>query len=110
MGGKTGRCGGGGRNMTGATAVAGGTQLDLSEDWLAVIVGIAIFALSLVGAAGPDLLGWVVTTSMWTEPGKALAPFSKAYAAPDGFRSLLVTYPVLLAILAASALSLTLDI
>src|SRR5215468_9326501 len=96
--------------MTDTAAVARGAQLELSEDWLAVIIGIAIFALSLVGAAGPDLLGWVVTTAVWTDPGKALAPFSKAYAALGGFGSLVVTYAALLAVLGAAAVALKIDI
>src|SRR5215468_1825253 len=96
--------------MTDTAAVARGAQLELSEDWLAVIIGIAIFALSLVGAAGPDLLGWVVTTAAWTDPGKALAPFSKAYAALGGFGSLVVTYAALLAVLGAAAVALKIDI
>ena len=96
--------------MTDTAAVARGAQLELSEDWLAVIVGIAIFALSLIGAAGPDLLGWVVTTAVWTDPGKALAPFSKGYAALGGFGALIVTYAALLAVLGAAALALRIDL
>src|SRR5215475_6641875 len=96
--------------MTDTAAVARGAQLELSEDWLAVIVGIAIFALSLVGAAGPDLLGWVVTKSVWTDPGKALAPFSKAYAALGGAGALLVTYAALLVALGTATMALRIDL
>ena len=46
----------------------------MSESFDAVIVGAGIFALCLLGAVGPDLLGWVVvTTSVWTSPDQALA-------------------------------------
>jgi uncharacterized membrane protein YadS len=96
--------------MTDTAAVARGAQLELSEDWLAVIVGLAIFALSLLGVAGVDVLGWVVTTSVWTDPGKALAPFSKAYASLGGFGSLIVTYAALLAVLGAAAVALRIDL
>src|SRR5713101_4836946 len=97
--------------MTDTAVVArDASPVELSEDWLAVIVGIGIFALCLLGTVGPDLLGWVVTTSVWTAPDKALAPFSKAYASLGGFSSLLVTYGALLAVLGAAAVSLKTDI
>jgi uncharacterized membrane protein YadS len=97
--------------MTDTTAVSREvSHLELSEDWLAVIVGIGIFVLCLASTVGPDLVGWVVTTSVWTAPDKALAPFSKAYAALGGVGSLLVTYASLLAILGAAAVSLKADI
>jgi polyferredoxin len=52
----------------------------LTEDWLAVITGLFIFVLALTTYFGADVLGWVVTTSVWTNVTKALAPVSKAYA------------------------------
>ncbi|HEX9558958.1 MAG TPA: putative sulfate exporter family transporter [Reyranella sp.] len=97
--------------MTDTAVVArDASPVELSEDWLAVIVGIGIFALCLLGTVGPDLVGWVVTTSVWTTPDKALAPFSKAYASLSSFGSLLVTYGALLAVLGAAAVSLKTDI
>jgi hypothetical protein len=41
----------------------------LNEDWLSVAIGLAVFALALGSLAGADLLGWVVSTSVWTDPG-----------------------------------------
>ena len=38
------------------------------------------------------MLGWAVTTSVWTSPAKALAPASKSYANLPGLVSLLLTY------------------
>ena len=52
----------------------------MSEDWLALCIGLFVFVLSLGLLFGKDVLGWAVTTSVWTIPGKALAPFSKTYA------------------------------
>ena len=48
----------------------------LSEDWLAVWLGIGLFALSFALLAGVDLLGWAVTTSVWMTPAAcgALVP------------------------------------
>ena len=97
--------------MTDTTSVAREPfRLELNEDWLAVVVGVGIFILCLLGTSGPDLLGWVVTTSVWTSPDKALAPFSKAYAALGGVGSLIATYVVLLAVLGAVAASLRVEL
>ena len=52
----------------------------MNEDWLAVWIGLGIFALSLGTLAGVDLLGWSVTTKVWTDMAKALAPVSDACA------------------------------
>ncbi len=48
----------------------------LSEDWLAVWIGLFIFILSLGTFAGMDILGWGVTTGVWTDVSKALKPVS----------------------------------
>ena len=82
----------------------------LSEDWLAVWLGVGLFALSFALLAGFDFLGWAVTTSVWTTPAKALAPASKAFAALPGAVSLLLTYVFLLAITLAGAKALRLDL
>jgi uncharacterized membrane protein YadS len=71
----------------------------LSEDWLAVCLGLLIFALSLSLLFKVDLLGWAVTTSVWTSPAKALAPASKHFASLPAFVSLIGTYLFLLAVL-----------
>ena len=58
----------------------------IGEDGLAVLVGVGVLILALVSLVGPDLLGWVVTTSVWTDPAKALGAVSKAYADLGGAR------------------------
>jgi uncharacterized membrane protein YadS len=78
----------------------------LSEDWLAVCIGLGVFVLSLGLLFGADILGWVVTTAVWTVPAKALAPASKAYKSLPGLVSLLGTYIFLLAILLVAAKAL----
>jgi hypothetical protein len=54
----------------------------VSEDWLSVWIGLFIFVLSLGVMVGADVLGWGITTAVWTDLGKALLPVSKAYAGP----------------------------
>ena len=41
------------------------TKGNLTEDWLALVIGVLVFALSLFSLGGIDLLGWAVTTSVW---------------------------------------------
>src|SRR2546421_12158480 len=81
----------------------------LSEDLLSLIIGLAIVALALALLAGVDLLGWVVTTGIWTDPTKALAPISKAYAGLGGVGALVATYVALLALMTAGAGALRAD-
>jgi uncharacterized membrane protein YadS len=78
----------------------------ISEDWLSLIIGLLIFALALGGIANIDLLGWGVTTAVWTDVGKALAPVAKSYASLGGFGALVATYVALLVVLSATAMAL----
>ncbi len=78
----------------------------LGEDGLAVIVGIGVLILALASLAGPDLLGWAVTTSVWTDPAKALGAVSKAYSDLGGAGALAATYAALLVVLSAGAAAL----
>jgi uncharacterized membrane protein YadS len=82
----------------------------LSEDIVAVGLGLGVLLLALLSLFGADALGWLATTSVWTDPSSALAPASKAYGALGGVGSLLVTYLVLAAVLSASAYLLGQDV
>lgn len=78
----------------------------IGEDWLAVWIGLALVALSLAPLAGMDLLGWAVTTSIWTDPSAALAPVGQAYAGWGGLGALGATFVALLTILGVGARAL----
>jgi uncharacterized membrane protein YadS len=82
----------------------------ISEDWLSVWIGLLVFLLALGVLAGTDILGWVVTTSVWTDFAKALAPVSKAYAGIGGIGALVATYVALLVVLTLGATTLKADI
>ena len=82
----------------------------LSEDWLSLWIGLLIFVLSLALLAGADILGWVVTTSVWTDPSKALSPVSKAYSGLGGLGAIIVTFVALLAVMTAGAAALKADV
>lgn len=75
----------------------------MSEDWLAVIIGLFIFLLALGFFFGLDLLGWAITTSVWTSLAGALKPCSKAYADIPGLVSVVLTYLFLLVIMTVGA-------
>jgi uncharacterized membrane protein YadS len=82
----------------------------INEDWLSLVIGLGIFVLALGGLLGVDLLGWVVSTSVWTDPGSALGTVAKAYAGLGGAGALIVTYLALLVVLSACAAALGLDV
>jgi uncharacterized membrane protein YadS len=82
----------------------------ISEDWLSLIIGLLIFALALAGLANTNLLGWVVTTSVWTNLGQALKTASNSYGALGGVGALVATYVALLVVLGAAALALKSDL
>jgi uncharacterized membrane protein YadS len=78
----------------------------VSEDWFAVVLGLAIFVLALAALVHVDLIGWVVTTSVWSNLGQALQATSKDYASLGGFGALIATYFALLVVLSAGAVVL----
>jgi uncharacterized membrane protein YadS len=82
----------------------------ISEDWLALCIGLFVFVLSLGLLFGKDILGWAVTTSVWTTPAKALAPASKGYAGLQPLVALAATYVFLLVVLSVAAKLLGADL
>lgn len=83
-----------------------GKAQGLSEDWLSVWIGLLIFVLSLGVLGGADLLGWVVSTRVWSNVSSALGTTSKAYAGLGGVGALIATYVGLLVVLTAGAAAL----
>jgi uncharacterized membrane protein YadS len=82
----------------------------LTEDWLAVVIGIGVFALALGGLGGIDLLGWAVTTSVYSDLTQALAPVAKGYGWLGGGGALLATYAALLVVLSAAVAALGVNV
>jgi uncharacterized membrane protein YadS len=91
-------------SRTAATTVEKGPWI--SEDWLAFWIGLLIFGLAAAGLYGRDLLGWAVTTTVWTELGKALGTASKSYADLGGAAALGLTYVAFLGVLTLAAIAL----
>src|SRR3989475_617111 len=82
----------------------------ISEDWLSVWIGLLVFVVALGALGGTDMLGWVVTTSVWTDLSKALNPVSKAYSGLGGVGALIATYVALLVVMTAGAAALKADL
>ena len=82
----------------------------ISEDWLSLWIGLAIFVLSRGVLVGADLLGWVVTTSVWTDVSKALGTASKTYAGLGGTGALIATFVALLVVMSLGAAALRVDV
>lgn len=82
----------------------------ISEDWLSVWIGLFVFVLSLGVLAKIDILGWAITTSVWADFSKTLAPVSKAYAGLGGIGSLIVTYVFMLVVMTIGAAALRADV
>jgi Conserved hypothetical protein 698 len=82
----------------------------ISEDWLAVILGLAIFVLGLATVVHVDLIGWVVNTSVWSSVNQALGPASKSYASLGGVGALIATYAALTVVLSVGAAAVGSDV
>ena len=75
----------------------------VSEDWMALWVGLVVFALALLSFLGLDVLGWSVNTNIWTNLSKALQPVSDSWKGIGGVGALIATYVFLLVILTLGA-------
>jgi uncharacterized membrane protein YadS len=86
------------------------TNSNLNEDWLAVILGLAIFVLALAAVVNVDVIGWVVTTSVWAHINDALKTTSKDFSWLGGIGALVATYMALVVVLSAGAAALKANI
>lgn len=89
---------------------ADGVTQPINEDWLAVILGLAIFVLALAALTNVDLIGWAVTTTVWANLGQALKTTSKGYASLGGVGALIATYVALTVVLSAAAAAVKSDV
>ena len=86
------------------------TKKGINEDWLALMLGLFIFVLSLGVYVGADVLGFGITTGIWTDITTSLKPVSKAYDVLGGMGSLVATYLFLLVVMTAGAVALKANI
>src|SRR5512141_2560625 len=81
-----------------------------SEDWLALCLGLVVFALSLGVLGGVDVFGWAVKTNVWIHLGQAIAPFSARFAHLPAVGSLLLTFAFMTSLMAVCAKVLGADV
>jgi hypothetical protein len=73
-------------------SIAAAAPARLSEDALAVAIGLGAFVLALFSLLGADALGWLAKSSVWIGPATGLAPAAKAYAGMGGLSALILTW------------------
>ena len=75
----------------------------LSEDWLALGLGLVISALALASISGVNLLGWAASPRTWIGLDAAVQPVSPAYAWLSRPLALLATFGFTLALVTIGA-------
>ena len=92
-------------NQSHSTAVRSKATImpKISEDVLALVIGLSLFLISLPGLGGADVFGWAVKTNVWTSVSQIMTPVSRKYSAVKGIASLILTYLLLLGILTVAA-------
>src|SRR5213594_1856016 len=75
----------------------------VSEDCLALMIGLFLFLISLPGLAGADVFGWAIKTNVWTNVSQIMTPVSRKYPNVKGIAALILTYLLLLGILTIAA-------
>jgi uncharacterized membrane protein YadS len=81
----------------------------LSEDWLAVLIGLFIFLLSMVAFSGFEVFGWGIKTNVWMDPTKIMSPVSSKVVMP-GIVSLILTYVFMAVVLIIGARLMNADV
>lgn len=64
----------------------------LTEDNLALIIGILLFLLGMLNFVGVDALGWSIKTNVWTSLSNILSPATNSYRGLPGVVALILTY------------------
>lgn len=82
----------------------------LTEDKLALIMGLFLFILGAMNFAGMDLLGWSVKTSVWTSVDKIFSPASGNYKGLPGIAALMATFVFITVFLAVGLKNLGADV
>ncbi|HWR02582.1 MAG TPA: putative sulfate exporter family transporter [Humidesulfovibrio sp.] len=64
----------------------------LTEDKLALIMGLFLFMLGMLTFAGVDALGWAVKTNVWVTADKIFGAATGTYKGLPGYAALLITF------------------
>jgi uncharacterized membrane protein YadS len=86
------------------------TKPKVSEDWLAVYIGVLIVFAALASMFGADLLGWAAKSQVWIDITKSITTASGSYEALAGMPALILTFLFLLLIMGLGARALNADV
>src|SRR5512140_2341830 len=75
----------------------------LNEDWLALVIGLVLFAAAMPGIAGFEPFGWAIKTNVWVSAAKVMTPVSSKFSTFSGVASLASTYVFLTVVLGTGA-------
>ena len=78
----------------------------VTEDWLAVYLGVFIVLAALAALFGGDLLGWAAKSQVWMDLSSSITTASKNYAGLGGIPALILTYVFLLVLMGIGARAL----
>lgn len=67
-------------------------RFGFNEDWLALVMGLGLFLVALIGLSGREPFGWGIKTNVWLSAGKIMTPVSGKFAMVPGVVSLVLTY------------------
>jgi uncharacterized membrane protein YadS len=67
-------------------------KIRISEDWLALWTGLAVFVLSLGSFLGTDCLGFGAKVGTWTDLAHAVTPVAASFKTMPAWLSVLCTY------------------
>jgi uncharacterized membrane protein YadS len=78
-------------------------QQRISEDWLAVIIGLLVVVLGLLrlDPAAIDIFGWAAKVNVWIDPAKVIGPLTRELV--SGSISIFLTFLFLLVLMTAGA-------
>ena len=75
----------------------------LNEDWLALGIGVLLFAFGMAAIAGFEPFGWAVKTNVWVNAGKIITPVSAKFSPLPALLSLCFTFVFLAVVLGFGA-------
>ena len=78
----------------------------ISEDWLAVYIGVFIVLLALATLFGGDLLGWSAKSEVWSDLSDSVSTASRSFAGLGGVIPAVLTYAFLLILMTLGARAL----
>jgi uncharacterized membrane protein YadS len=86
------------------------TKPKVSEDWLAVYIGVFVVLSALASMFGADLLGWAAKSQVWIDITQSIATASEAFSGLAGIPALILTFLFLLVIMGLGARALGADV